>query len=77
MTSRVYLIANFGGPRTLKEVEPFLNALLTDKEVIRTKLPQPIHNLLFGRIAKSDRKQSCMSMLRWEEDLLSGPIPNM
>lgn len=47
-----YVIANFGGPRTLNEIEPFLRALLTDKDVIRTRFPQPIHNLLFGRIAK-------------------------
>lgn len=46
------MIVNFGGPRTLNEVEPFLRSLLTDKEVIRTKFPQPFHNFLFGRIAK-------------------------
>lgn len=51
-----YLIVNFGGPRTLKEVEPFLNSLLTDKEVIRTKLPQAFHNILFGRVAKKRAK---------------------
>ena len=56
MTQRVYLIVNFGGPRTLKEVEPFLKALLTDKEVIRTKFPQALHNLLFGRVAKKRAK---------------------
>lgn len=47
-----YLLANFGGPRTLKEVEPFLKALLTDKDVVRTPLPQILHNYLFNRIAK-------------------------
>lgn len=47
-----YVIANFGGPRTLNEIEPFLRALLTDKDVVRTRFPQPLHNLLFGRIAK-------------------------
>ncbi len=51
-----YLIVNFGGPRTLKEVEPFLNALLTDKEVIRTRFPQLFHNFLFGRVAKKRAK---------------------
>ena len=50
--SKAYVIANFGGPRTLTEIEPFLRSLLTDKEVIRSSLPQPLHNLLFGRIAK-------------------------
>ncbi|NGX62032.1 MAG: Ferrochelatase [Chlamydiae bacterium] len=52
-----YLLVNFGGPRTLSEVEPFLRALLTDKDVVRTKFPQPIHNLLFNRIAKKRAKK--------------------
>jgi protoporphyrin/coproporphyrin ferrochelatase len=52
MPQTAYLIVNFGGPRTLKEVEPFLRTLLTDKEVIRTRFPQLLHNFLFGRIAK-------------------------
>lgn len=46
------LVANFGGPRHLKEVSPFLQALLTDQDVVRTGLPQPIHSWLFTRIAK-------------------------
>jgi ferrochelatase len=52
MKKIAYLLVNFGGPRTLKEVEPFLHALLTDKDVIRTRLPQALHNLLFRRVAK-------------------------
>lgn len=52
MSKTAYLIVNFGGPRTLKEIEPFLKALLTDKDVIRTNFPQVFHNFLFGRIAK-------------------------
>jgi len=52
MKKIAHVIANFGGPRTLQEVEPFLRALLTDKDVVRTKFPQPIHNLLFNKIAK-------------------------
>jgi len=56
MQDVTYLIVNFGGPRTLKEVEPFLKALLTDKEVIRTKFPQVFHNILFGRVAKKRAK---------------------
>lgn len=47
-----YLIVNFGGPRTLKEIEPFLKSLLTDQDVVRTGMPQLIHNALFSRIAK-------------------------
>jgi ferrochelatase len=47
-----YLIVNFGGPRDLEEVRPFLEALLTDKEVISTRLPQSIHNFVFRRVAR-------------------------
>ena len=50
--SKSYILANFGGPRSLDEVQPFLEALLTDKDVIRSGLPQFIHNRLFGRIAR-------------------------
>lgn len=46
------LIVNFGGPRSLEEIYPFLRSLLTDKDVIRTRFPQPIHNWMFSRIAK-------------------------
>ncbi len=48
----VYLIVNFGGPRTLCEIEPFLSALLTDPDVVRTKLPRVFNNYLFRRIAR-------------------------
>ncbi len=47
-----YLIVNFGGPRSLSEIEPFLSALLTDRDVVRTKLPGPVNSYLFKRIAK-------------------------
>ncbi|MCC5831516.1 MAG: ferrochelatase [Chlamydiales bacterium] len=47
-----YLIVNFGGPRSLSEIEPFLSALLTDRDVVRTKLPQLFNHYLFRRIAK-------------------------
>ncbi len=57
MNKIAYLIVNFGGPRTLQEVEPFLRALLTDKDVIRSPLPQSLHNLFFGRIAKKRAKK--------------------
>ncbi len=46
------IIANFGGPRDLNEVELFLTTLLTDKDVIRTRLPQLLHNWVFGRVAR-------------------------
>ncbi len=47
-----YLLVNFGGPRNCDEVEEFLIALLTDKEVIRSSLPAWAHSFLFTRIAK-------------------------
>jgi len=52
MDQIAYLLVNFGGPRTLQEIEPFLRSLLTDKDVVRTRLPQVFHNYLFGRVAK-------------------------
>lgn len=53
---KAYLIVNFGGPRSLQEVEPFLRSLLTDKDVIKSNLPQPLHNLIFNRVAKKRSK---------------------
>jgi protoporphyrin/coproporphyrin ferrochelatase len=47
-----YIIANFGGPRNIPEVQPFLTELLTDQDVIRTKMPQFLHRILFSRVAK-------------------------
>ena len=52
-----YIIANFGGPRDLTEVFPFLESLLTDQEVIRTPLPRGIHHLLFRFIARYRAKK--------------------
>ena len=46
------LLVNFGGPRSLDEISPFLTALLTDRDVIDSKLPNFLHHLLFSRIAK-------------------------
>jgi protoporphyrin/coproporphyrin ferrochelatase len=46
------ILANFGGPRNLDEVRPFLEELLTDQDVVRTGFPRIIHNFLFRRIAK-------------------------
>ncbi|MGA8163684.1 MAG: ferrochelatase [Waddliaceae bacterium] len=51
-----YLIANFGGPRNLDEVFPFLKSLLNDPEVIRPKLPRLLHRFLFTRLAKKRAK---------------------
>lgn len=55
-TKKTILLVNFGGPRSLAEVEPFLKELLTDREVIRTPFPQFIHNLIFRRTAKKRAK---------------------
>lgn len=55
-TKKTILLVNFGGPRSLSEVEPFLKELLTDREVIRTPFPQFIHNLIFRRTAKKRAK---------------------
>lgn len=52
-----YLLVNFGGPRHLQEIFPFLKTLLTDKDVIRTSWPNLLHNLLFTYIAKRRAKK--------------------
>jgi len=46
------ILVNFGGPRSLEEVEEFLYALLADKDVIRSSLPSFIHRRFFARIAR-------------------------
>jgi len=46
-----YLLVNFGGPRDLEEIYPFLKELLCDRDVVRTKFPTFLHNALFKRIA--------------------------
>lgn len=51
------ILANFGGPRNLKEIEPFLKALLCDKEVVRTSMPDFLHRYIFSRIAKKRAKR--------------------
>lgn len=58
MSNKVaYLVANFGGPRSLSEIEEFLTALLTDRDVIRTKLPGFLQTMLFRRIARKRSKK--------------------
>lgn len=51
-SQKALLVVNFGGPRDLAEVPDFLEALLTDKDVIRTPLPGIIQDLVFKRIAR-------------------------
>jgi protoporphyrin/coproporphyrin ferrochelatase len=50
------VIANFGGPRNLNEIEDFLKALLCDRDVIRTHFPEFIHRMFFSRVAKKRAK---------------------
>jgi len=50
--NEVFILANFGGPRDLNEISPFLQSLLGDQDVLTTKLPSYLHKLLFGTIAK-------------------------
>lgn len=49
---RLYLLANFGGPRSTEEIFPFLKTLLNDREVIWSNLPSFLHRLLFTYVAK-------------------------
>ncbi len=51
------ILANFGGPRNLKEVYPFLKELLTDRDVVRTPLPAFFDKALFTFIAKRRTKK--------------------
>jgi ferrochelatase len=51
------LIVNFGGPRDLAEIEPFLVALLLDRDVLRTPFPSFLHDPFFRRIAKKRAKK--------------------
>ena len=64
------ILVNFGGPRDLLEISPFLQELLCDRDVIRTKLPSFLHNLLFKRIA---RKRS--SKIQHDYELIGGKSP--
>jgi protoporphyrin/coproporphyrin ferrochelatase len=51
------LLINFGGPRNVEEVAPFLKELLTDGDVIRTPLPNFIQKFLFKQIARRRSKK--------------------
>ncbi len=51
-----YLLVNFGGPRAIEEIAPFLRALLTDIDVIHPTFPRPFHHLLFSFIAQRRAK---------------------
>lgn len=67
----VMLLVNFGGPRNLEEIAPFLTALLQDRDVIRTKFPGFVHNAFFGRVA---RKRALKIAIDYEEIGGKSPI---
>ena len=46
------VLASFGGPRSLSEIQSFLTELLCDQEVVRTPLPGFLHKALFKKIAQ-------------------------
>ena len=46
------VLLNFGGPRDLAEVEPFLYEILKDPNTLQFPFPQPLQNLLARRIAR-------------------------
>ena len=52
MCMRTYLLVNFGGPRNLDEIRPFLTELLQDQDVVRTRFPSWLHKPIFARAAK-------------------------
>ncbi len=64
------LLVNFGGPRSIDEIRPFLTELLTDTDVIRTSLPSFLHRLLFKRIAKKRSKK-----VAHDYELIGGKSP--
>lgn len=57
MIAEKLLIVNFGGPRHLAEVEPFLVELLTDRDVIDSKMPDWLHRRFFTYIARKRAKK--------------------
>lgn len=52
MSGTAYILANFGGPRSLEEIEPFLCELLCDQDVVRTPLPKALHRYFFTKVAQ-------------------------
>jgi len=64
------VLVNFGGPRSLEEIRPFLEELLTDPDVIRTRLPLVLQRWLFRRVA---RKRS--GVVRHDYERIGGRSP--
>lgn len=70
MNKTALLLVNFGGPRTLVEIESFLTELLTDQDVVRTQMPKWLHRILFQRVAK---KRS--AVITKDYELIGGKSP--
>lgn len=70
MIAEKLLIVNFGGPRDLKEVEPFLVELLTDRDVINSKMPNWLHHRFFTYIARKRAKKISV-----DYELIGGKSP--
>ena len=51
------MLVNFGGPRDLNEIVPFLEELLCDRDVVWTNYPSFFHRWLFRRIAQKRGKR--------------------
>lgn len=64
------LLVNFGGPRYLDEIFPFLKELLCDRDVVWTNLPSIIHRFLFSTIAYRRAKK-----IRTDYELIGGKSP--
>ncbi len=52
------LLLNFGGPRDLEEVRPFLYEILRDPNTLQLPVPQPVQNLLAWTIARRRAAES-------------------
>ena len=66
-----FLLVNFGGPRDLDEIDPFLTSLLCDRDVIWTKgWPTVLHNWFFRRVAKKRAPQ-----IRHDYEWIGGKSP--
>lgn len=57
MKKRIIILADFGGPRSIGEIESFLMELLTDQDVVRTNLWPFVHRFLFRRVARKRAKK--------------------
>lgn len=87
---RGVLIVNFGGPREPAQIQPFLQELLCDRDVIRTQLPRFLNNIIMKIMAtirsrkvlveyehmggKSPIYEETEKLATWLRTKFSGPI---